>query len=101
MFVDAIYFQRNDADCSVVMRRCIQLGLAPEMQRIRGEVLSFKPGAAVRHSRFLLTETLPRVFLSACLTALSQARRAEGCFCLSRTVTDVTRAFDRRAGDFL
>ncbi|KAG8010571.1 hypothetical protein GBF38_009690 [Nibea albiflora] len=42
----------------------------------QGEVLSFKPGAAVRHSRFLLTETLPRVFLSACLTALSQARRA-------------------------
>lgn len=56
------------------MRWCIQLA-QPCSCRGSGEVLSFKPGAAVQHSRFLLTETLPCVLLSACLTVLSPAQR--------------------------
>lgn len=47
-------------------------------------MLSLKPGAAVQHSRFLLTETLPCMLQSARLTVFSQAQ----CAC-----EEVTQAF--------
>lgn len=61
---------------SVVGGWCVQLAW-PCRYRGSGEVLSFKPGAAVQHSRFLLTETLPCTLLSVSLTMLSQAQ----CVC--------------------
>lgn len=61
---------------SVVVRWCIQLAWSCRY-RGSGEVLSFKPGAAVQHSRFLLTESLPCTLLSVSLTVLSQAQ----CVC--------------------
>lgn len=86
------------------MRWCIQLA-GPGRYGGSGEVLSFKPGVAVQHSRFLLTITLPRTLLSARLTVLSQARcvcveRLLRPLCLSVYSRNVRNGFDRRIADF-